>query len=422
LERYFWQQIQVFDSVTSVYFGNTEGGLVDAGREGAEGSLYVIVTDEFTSGPFRKYATDSAGNHTDLLVTIPDFDARTRSWYSDAVEKGDATWSDVYILFTGQDMAISASRPVYDEQQNLLGVVSNDIFVSHISDFLRNLQIGETGSSFIMERSGLLIASSTDEEPFTDLDGDQVQKRLYASESTIPIIRYAAESLTEQLGDYDNISDEQQFEFEIDGQRQFLQTVPIQDEYGIDWLVVVVIPESDFMARINANNRAAAFLIIVTLVIAVVVGVITTRKIIGPILQLGTFAHALSQGEWGQLTSHDSRISEISTLTGSFNHMAGQLQQMVAELTIEVTERKQAEEALQESDKRFKLSMDATNDGLWDWNIKTGGGYFSPGYYCMLGYEVGDFPMHGNAWNNLIHHRPTLRHSLWSLDRRSAAS
>lgn len=62
LERYFWEQIQVFDSLTSVYFGNTEGGLVDAGREGAEGSLYVIVTDEFKSGPFRKYATDSKGN------------------------------------------------------------------------------------------------------------------------------------------------------------------------------------------------------------------------------------------------------------------------------------------------------------------------------------------------------------------------
>ncbi|MBC8445672.1 MAG: cache domain-containing protein [Chloroflexi bacterium] len=223
LERHFWEQIQIFDSVTSVYFGNTEGGLVDAGREGAEGSLYVIVTDGFTSGPFRKYATDSQGNRTDLLVTVPDFDARTRSWYSDAVEKADAAWSDIYILFTGHDMAIAASRPVYDEQQNLLGVVSNDIFVSHISNFLKNLEIGETGQSFIIERSGLLVASSTDEQPFTDLDEDAAQKRLYASESTIPIIRGAAESLAERSGDYHNITTEQQFEFEIDGQRQFLQ-------------------------------------------------------------------------------------------------------------------------------------------------------------------------------------------------------
>ena len=69
----------------------------------------------------------------------------------------------------------------------------------------------------------------------------------------------------------------------------------------------------------------------------------------------------------------------------------------------DITERKRAEAALQESEERFKLSMDATNDGLWDWNIKTGEVYFSPGYYRMLGYEVGASPMDDGAWRNLVH-------------------
>ena len=130
LERFFWEQIQVFDTVTSIYFGNTQGGLVDAGREGAAGSLYVIATDGFTSGPFRKYTTDAQGNRTELLITVPEFDARTRPWYTEAVDSGQAAWSDIYILFTGQDMAIAASRPVYDPTGKLLGVVSSDLFLS----------------------------------------------------------------------------------------------------------------------------------------------------------------------------------------------------------------------------------------------------------------------------------------------------
>ena len=364
LERYLWEQIQVFDSVSSVYFGNIAGGLVNAGREGAGGPLYIIVTDEFTRGPFRKYATDSNGKRTDLLVTVPDFDARTRSWYSDAVAKDDATWSDVYILFTGQDMAISASRPVYDAQQTLLGVVSNDIFVSHISDFMEGLEIGETGASFIVERSGLLIASSTSEKPFTDLDENIAPTRLEADHSTIPAIRYAAEFLTAQFGDYHNITEAQQLEFEIDGQRQFLQVAPVQDEYGIDWLVVVVIPESDFMAQIDTNNRTTAFLVGVALLAATGVSIITAQGITRPILRLHTSTQALASGEWHHTLSA-TWISEIDGLTHAFNNMAGQLKHTVEGLTAEIAERERAEEALRESEKKYRSLIEQSNDAIY---------------------------------------------------------
>jgi PAS domain S-box-containing protein len=407
LEHYLWEQIQVFDSVTSVYFGNTEGGLVDAGREGAKGSLYVIVTDEFKQGPFRKYATDSVGNRSELLTTIPDFDARTRSWYSAAVEKGDATWSDVYILFTGQDMALSASRPVYDEQQNLLGVVSNGIFVSHMGDFLKSLTIGETGSSFIMERSGLLVTSSTGEQPFILSDEGQAQERLYAAESTIPAIRYAAAFLAERFGDYHNITGEQQLEFEIEGQRQFLQVAPVQDEYGIDWLVVVIIPEADFMAQINAGNRTTAFLVSIALIAAVVVGVITTQRVSKPISHLNASAQALAQGEWDQNIS-EAWINEIGELTQSFNHMAAKLKQTLENLTSEVAERQRTEEALRESEERLDLALRGADLGLWDWNIPTGEVVFNSRWAEMLGYTLDEIEPNISSWERLVHPDDTL--------------
>ena len=55
------------------------------------------------------------------------------------------------------------------------------------------------------------------------------------------------------------------------------------------------------------------------------------------------------------------------------------------------------------SEERFRLSMEATRDGLWDWNVQTDGGYFSPGYYHMLDYEPDEFPSEGNTWKDLIH-------------------
>ncbi|SDB28576.1 PAS domain S-box-containing protein [Desulfonatronum thiosulfatophilum] len=69
----------------------------------------------------------------------------------------------------------------------------------------------------------------------------------------------------------------------------------------------------------------------------------------------------------------------------------------------DITSRYQAEEALRESEERFRLSMDATNDGVWDWDIQTDQVYYSPGYARMLGYESTDIPTHVNSWLDLIH-------------------
>lgn len=68
-----------------------------------------------------------------------------------------------------------------------------------------------------------------------------------------------------------------------------------------------------------------------------------------------------------------------------------------------ITERKRAEEVLRESEERFRQAMEATSDGLWDWNVETGEVYFSPAYYQMLGYEPDELPGLAQSWMDLIH-------------------
>lgn len=58
----------------------------------------------------------------------------------------------------------------------------------------------------------------------------------------------------------------------------------------------------------------------------------------------------------------------------------------------DITNRKTAEESLQTSEERLNLALEATSDGLWDWDVKTGRAYFGPRYYTMLGYLPEEFP------------------------------
>lgn len=53
----------------------------------------------------------------------------------------------------------------------------------------------------------------------------------------------------------------------------------------------------------------------------------------------------------------------------------------------DITERVKAEIALRESEERLKLVMDAANDGIWDWNVKTNRAYCSPRFFYMLGFD-----------------------------------
>ncbi|MDP2645585.1 MAG: PAS domain S-box protein [Desulfobacterales bacterium] len=59
--------------------------------------------------------------------------------------------------------------------------------------------------------------------------------------------------------------------------------------------------------------------------------------------------------------------------------------------------------ALQESEERFRAAMEATDDGLWDWDVAADNSYFSPAYYRMLGYEPNEFAMTFQSWAGLIH-------------------
>ncbi|MEQ8461966.1 PAS domain S-box protein [Coleofasciculus sp. E1-EBD-02] len=69
----------------------------------------------------------------------------------------------------------------------------------------------------------------------------------------------------------------------------------------------------------------------------------------------------------------------------------------------DITDRKQAEEALRVSEERWHLALRGNNDGIWDWNVKTNDVFLSPRWKEMLGYEEDEIPNHLDEWSKRVH-------------------
>ncbi|MHC4322998.1 MAG: sensor histidine kinase, partial [Planctomycetota bacterium] len=69
----------------------------------------------------------------------------------------------------------------------------------------------------------------------------------------------------------------------------------------------------------------------------------------------------------------------------------------------DITERKRAQEALDESAARLQLATSATRIGNWDWDLRNSKLYFSPEWKRQIGYEDHEIPNRYETWESRLH-------------------
>ncbi|MBD2041449.1 hybrid sensor histidine kinase/response regulator [Microcoleus sp. FACHB-672] len=344
MRSYFFWQLQQFSTVNYISFGGERKEYAGAGYKD-DGTVVIEITDKSTNFINTIIKADKKGNPTQFKEIHPAYDPRIRPWYKAAKVAGQSQWNKIYQYYIQPSLGISASQPFYDKNGTFRGVVSTDLFLSEIGDFLQSLKIGKSGKTFIIERSGLLVASSTSEIPFIKSEDGKETLRLKAIESSVPLIKGTAKHLIERFGDFNKIDSNQQLDFMLNNQREFVQVSPFQDGRGLDWLIVVVVPEADFMEQINAGTRSTILLCLLALVLATLLGILASHWITHPIFRLSQASRAIASGQLDQKVEVNS-IDELESLAESFNQMAQQLRESFAalektnsELEIRVEER-----------------------------------------------------------------------------------
>ncbi len=359
VRQQLWQQILANPSLPGNGFWREDGSAIGYGRinietlqkfvEQASGQtipLETVLFYEIKRGQRRYFWADSQGRPRDLLYQFSD-DFRTSPWYRDAERMDQQGWTRVFLARIVPVLQTFAVAPVRDVSSNVQGFFTTGYFLPEIGLFLNQLEFSPNGQVFIIERSGNLIATSALKEASGMRQVNGQPNRLSVVDSQDDQTREIAQQLLRHFGDFRHISSTQQLRLTIAGQRDFVQIIPYQDEYGLDWLVVTVIPESDFMAEIQANTRSTLVLCLLTLGLAIASGLTIANRISTRVARLNQASQKLAEGDLTQNVPTDSPVTEVQDLAQSFNQMAEQLRQLF-QTAVDAKATRQSEARLQQ--------------------------------------------------------------------------
>jgi diguanylate cyclase (GGDEF)-like protein len=380
-EQYLWQQMQLFPALSWISLGTETGDTMGIWRPNQQEKLQFSISNRSTQYFGNYYATNDKGlRTTQLKVEKPAFDPRTRPWYQAAVNAKDGIWTGIYAGFTPGTIFVAASQPLYDRMGKLLGVSGVDVSLSGIQKFLLDNPVSPTGKVFLVEKSGMLIASSGQELPFRQL-ANQSPQRINSLHSETPLISSTARFVKHKFGGFQAIQHSRNFQFDNAGEHYFGRVLSFSHKQGLDWSIVIVVPATDVMDKIRSSTNMTIWLCLFASMLIIVINTYLGRWLAKPIMDLSQASQDIIHGDFSyKPQSSHPNVHEISDLAVSVGQMSQEiresrqqleeysrsLEQQVIDRTRaleeEIGRRSVAEEALHQVNK--ELAAIAYLDGL----------------------------------------------------------
>ncbi|NEO27833.1 MAG: PAS domain-containing protein, partial [Kamptonema sp. SIO4C4] len=247
---------------------------------------------------------DETGDRAEPFTVIEPLRVQNRPWYRGAVRDRAPGWTKPFQIGTNPQLAVNAYAPIYDDQGRLKGVFAVNLAFQQLQTFLQSLDLCPGCRVAILDDTGKLIATSTQDPPFLlpdqpNQDGTyQGQfKRLNPAESDDPAIAAAAQHW-QNLG----VTDQPlvQSSFSLQQENYWVSLTPLMTQADIpypDWKIAVIVPQQEFMAEINANTYRTIILCGLAFLGSMILGGLTSRWISRPLLELKNSAAAIASGQ-----------------------------------------------------------------------------------------------------------------------------
>jgi len=358
--RYLWQLHNTFPNAPYLNYGLAKGDFIGVGQaDNDDPRPYLELAAADSIERLEKYTLDPIGRKGDLQRVKPFADFRGDGWYNEPVVAGKAVWTSIYNWVDAPEvMAMGAGIPIRRDGR-LVGVAGVDVFLSNISRYLASLPLGKGSQVYLVESNGLLVADSSDRLPFRVVGGRGV--RLRATEANTTAIRDSARALVNRFGDLGAIDTPHQLRLPLSGSGALVRVEPFRDRYGLDWRIVVTMPESEFQGLLRREALTNLLISLGAVAVSGTLAMQAVRRVNASLTQVVEGSEALATGNLDQEVP-PGEVAETQRVAMSLNTMATSLRESIrslrarnAAVSEEVAQRTRE---LQEANQRLEKEID----------------------------------------------------------------
>ena len=223
--------------------------------------------------------------------------------YFKAAIGGQSYASNAYISATTNQLCVTVSNPIRNDNGEIVGVVASDITLKSIWDIADNITIGKTGYMDVVDSTGVVIAHP---------DKDRVMKK--ENFSALP---YVASVISGKSGTV-----------EADSSQQSDCLIAYAPVENYNWGIITYLPLYDIYSYFFSIAIINILLVLACLIISILAAIRIAAGISNPIAEVLTALQHMTAGDLRQkLTPHG--LEEIHKLGEHFNQMVDSLKNLI---------------------------------------------------------------------------------------------
>jgi adenylate cyclase len=311
-EFVFLSQLQSQATISWVAFGWPDGSFFAAHKLG-DGHLEMMEISR-TDHPGQRRIDEYRVIPGDIefetrRFETTDFRVVDQEWFKAGMTSEAPQWFKVVDHPIGPRPSIAFVGPidVYQERQGVLAVI---IEYTRLSRFLAQLEVGRTGTAFIIDNSGELIAGP-------DKDADELHPA-HTRMEMLPLARMAL-----MQADKEDRKEAWRSRLTLASAAYEVALTPLPFP---GWSLATVIPEAEFLGPVQTTLRRVIVGLAAGALLAALLSAVLVRRVIAvPLARVVGEIRHVENFALDRVRRHPSRLAEISSLSGAIAEMAAGL-------------------------------------------------------------------------------------------------